>query len=158
MATKALKRVLWPALVCFWTGIILRTSSFKAGPIKKSMISNSWCEIILYYAFVCDKVAKITHQMLKIVINVRSLFLSCTKSILHAYFDWHENSKHWLYLPHTYCNLLVENVFNFKRAITFISHEIQCRCQRLINLAYEFVIVHLKRLKYRPFIRKKNNA
>ena len=41
IATKALKRVRWPALVCFCTGMILSTSSFRAAPRKKSMISNS---------------------------------------------------------------------------------------------------------------------
>lgn len=36
-----LNLVLWPALVCFWTGMIFRTSSFKAEPKKCSMISAS---------------------------------------------------------------------------------------------------------------------
>mmetsp|Transcript_13568 Transcript_13568/g.34547 ORF Transcript_13568/g.34547 Transcript_13568/m.34547 type:complete len:272 (+) Transcript_13568:227-1042(+) len=38
--TKALKRVRWPARVCFWTGMILRTSSLRVGR-KRSMISDS---------------------------------------------------------------------------------------------------------------------
>lgn len=41
IATKALKRVRWPALVCFCTGMILSTSSFRADPRKKSIISCS---------------------------------------------------------------------------------------------------------------------
>lgn len=41
MATKALKRVRCPALVCFCTGMIFSTSSFRADPRKKSMISCS---------------------------------------------------------------------------------------------------------------------
>jgi hypothetical protein len=42
MATKALNLVRWPALVCFWTGIIFSTSSFNEDPRKKSMISDSY--------------------------------------------------------------------------------------------------------------------
>merc|ERR1719239_421676 len=41
MATKALNLVRCPALVCFWTGMIFRTSSLRAGPRKRSMISGS---------------------------------------------------------------------------------------------------------------------
>ena len=48
MATKALKRVRCPARVCFCTGMIFSTSSFRAGPRKKSMISNSWKDYLIY--------------------------------------------------------------------------------------------------------------
>merc|ERR1719470_435393 len=41
IATKALNLVLCPALVCFWTGMIFSTSSFRAGPMNMSMISCS---------------------------------------------------------------------------------------------------------------------
>merc|ERR1719239_227195 len=41
MATKALNLVRCPALVCFWTGMIFRTSSLRASPRKRSMISCS---------------------------------------------------------------------------------------------------------------------
>lgn len=36
--TNALKRVRWPARVCFWTGMIFMTSSLRAGPRKDSTI------------------------------------------------------------------------------------------------------------------------
>merc|ERR1712192_19853 len=41
MATKALNLVRCPALVCFWTGMIFNTSSLRAGPRYRSMISCS---------------------------------------------------------------------------------------------------------------------
>merc|ERR1719186_541379 len=41
IATKALNLVLCPALVCFCTGMIFSTSSFRAGPMNISMISCS---------------------------------------------------------------------------------------------------------------------
>lgn len=36
-----LNLVRWPARVCFWTGMIFSTSSFREEPRKKSMISDS---------------------------------------------------------------------------------------------------------------------
>ena len=35
---RTLKRVRWPARVCFWTGMIFMTSSFRTEPRKNSTI------------------------------------------------------------------------------------------------------------------------
>lgn len=42
LPTNALNLVLCPARVCFWTGMIFKTSSLREDPMKKSMISNSY--------------------------------------------------------------------------------------------------------------------
>jgi hypothetical protein len=42
LPTNALNLVLCPARVCFWTGMIFKTSSLSVGPMKKSTISNSY--------------------------------------------------------------------------------------------------------------------